>query len=58
MAFGERLGTTQIDEQRAHIEGLQRDLESVRGQCVVEESRLQGARVFFGHMGDVVGKAG
>ena len=26
---------------------LQKDLESVRGQCAVEESRLQGARVFF-----------
>ena len=34
----------QIDEQRAAIEGMQKDLESVRSQCVVEESRLQGAR--------------
>jgi hypothetical protein len=43
----------QIDEQRTAIEGLTKDLESVRGQCAVEESRLQGARVFFGHVGEV-----
>jgi len=43
----------QIDEQRAAIEALNKDLESVRGQCAVEESRLQGARVFFGHVGEV-----
>lgn len=43
----------QIDEQRAAIEGMQRDLESVRSQCAVEEGRLQGARVFFGHVGEV-----
>jgi len=43
----------QIDEQKAGIETLTKDLESVRGQCAVEESRLQGARVFFGHVGDV-----
>lgn len=43
----------QIDEHRGSIETLQKDLESVRGQCAVEESRLQGARMFFGHMGDV-----
>jgi hypothetical protein len=43
----------QMDEQRAGIEALTKDLESVRGQCAVEESRLQGARVFFGHVGDV-----
>jgi hypothetical protein len=42
----------QIDEQRAAIEALTRELESVRGQCAVEESRLQGARVFFGHLGE------
>ena len=47
----------QIDEQRAAIEGLQKDLESVRGQCAVEESRLQGARVFFGALGDVGSEA-
>jgi hypothetical protein len=43
----------QIDEQQAAIAALSKDLESVRGQCAVEESRLQGARVFFGHVGDV-----
>lgn len=40
----------QIEEQRAAIEAAKRDLESVRGQCAVEEARLQGARMFFGHM--------
>jgi hypothetical protein len=43
----------QIDEQRATIEAMQKDLESVRTQCAVEEARLQGARVFFGHVGEV-----
>jgi len=43
----------QIDEQRAAIEGMHKDLESVRSQCTVEEARLQGARVFFGHLGAV-----
>jgi len=40
----------QVDEHRASIEAMQRDLESVRGQCATEESRLQGARMFFGHV--------
>jgi hypothetical protein len=44
----------QIDEQRSAMEALTKELESVRGQCAVEESRLQGARVFFGHVGEVV----
>jgi hypothetical protein len=43
----------QIDDQRAAIDALTRDLEAVRGQCAVEESRLQGARVFFGYLGEV-----
>lgn len=43
----------QIDEQRAAIEATRREVESVRGQCAVEEARLQGARMFFGHMGSV-----
>ena len=42
----------QVDEHRASIEAMQRDLESVRGQCATEESRLQGARMFFGHVTD------
>jgi hypothetical protein len=41
-----------LDEQRASIEALQKDLESVRSQCAVEESRLQGARMFFGYVGE------
>lgn len=38
----------QIEEHRAAIEAARRDLESVRGQCAIEEARLQGARLFFG----------
>jgi hypothetical protein len=44
----------QIDEHRAAIEAVQKDLEAVRGQCAVEESRLQGARIFFGHLGEAL----
>jgi hypothetical protein len=40
----------QIEEQRAAMEAARRDLESVHGQCTVEEARLQGARLFFGAM--------
>jgi len=29
------------------------ELENVRHQCAVEEGRLQAARVFFGHLGNV-----
>jgi hypothetical protein len=43
----------QIDEHRAAIEGMKRDLESVRAKCATEEGRLQGARVFFGAVGEV-----
>ncbi len=43
----------QIDEQRSAVETLKRDLESVRSKCAAEEGRLQGARVFFGAVGDV-----
>jgi hypothetical protein len=38
----------QIEERRGAMQAGQGDLESVRGQCAVEEARLQGARVFFG----------
>jgi hypothetical protein len=48
----------QIDEQRAGIEALQKDLESVRSQCAVEEGRLQGARMFFGYVGEAVPPGG
>jgi hypothetical protein len=42
----------QIDDHRASMESLQHDLESVQSQCATEESRLQGARMFFGHVTD------
>jgi hypothetical protein len=42
----------QIDAERAAIQDLQKDLESVKSQCAIEESRLQGARMFFGHVAD------
>ena len=40
----------QIEEHRAAIEAAMREHESVKQQCVVEEARLQGARVFFGYV--------
>jgi DNA-binding transcriptional MerR regulator len=43
----------QIDEHRSAEEALKGDLESVRSKCAAEEGRLQGARVFFGAVGDV-----
>jgi hypothetical protein len=43
----------QIDEHRSAVEALKRDLEAVRSKCAAEEGRLQGARVFFGAVGDV-----
>jgi hypothetical protein len=46
----------QIDEHRRAMEALKRDLESLRSKCATEEGRLQGARAFFGAVGDV--KAG
>lgn len=48
----------QVDEQRAAIETMQRDLEAVRSQCAVEEARLQGARMFFGHVSETVAATG
>lgn len=38
----------QIEKHRQRMEGLMRELEGVRQACVVEEGRLQAARVFFG----------
>ena len=43
----------QIDEHRSALEALKRDLEAVRAKCAAEEGRLQGARVFFGAVGEV-----
>jgi len=40
----------QVDEHRAAMEALKRDLEGVKQQCTTEEARLQGARMFFGAM--------
>jgi hypothetical protein len=37
-----------IDQRKAKMEELSRELEGVRHSCLVEESRLQAARVFFG----------
>jgi hypothetical protein len=42
-----------IQQERTTMESLQKELESVMTQCAVEESRLQGARMFFGHVGEV-----
>jgi hypothetical protein len=43
----------QIDEHRSAVEALKRELEGIRSKCATEEGRLQGARVFFGAVGDV-----
>lgn len=43
----------QVDECRHAMEEVAGELESVRTQCAGEEGRLQGARVFFGHLGAV-----
>ena len=43
----------QIEEHRGAMENVHRELESVKGQCAVEEARLQGARTFFGVVGQV-----
>jgi hypothetical protein len=40
----------QIEQHRQRMEGLMRELEGVRQACVVEEGRLQAARVFFGNV--------
>jgi hypothetical protein len=40
--------TAAIEQRKATMEALTRELESVRHACLVEESRLQAARVFFG----------
>jgi hypothetical protein len=36
------------------MEQARRALEAVRKQCTTEETRLQEARVFFGHMAQEV----
>jgi hypothetical protein len=47
----------EVEEHRSAIESAHRDMEAVRGQCSVEEARLQGARTFFGHVGQVPPRA-
>jgi hypothetical protein len=37
-----------VEQHKARIQEHTRELESVRHACLVEESRLQAARVFFG----------
>jgi hypothetical protein len=43
----------EIEQCRSAMEQINADLENVRHQCAVEEGRLQAARVFFGHLGNV-----
>lgn len=38
----------EIEEHRQRMEALTRELDSIRQACLVEEARLQAARVFFG----------
>jgi hypothetical protein len=38
----------QIEQHRQQMQALTHELEGVRQACLVEESRLQAARVFFG----------
>jgi len=42
--------TRSIEQRKARMEELTGELEGVRRACLVEESRLQAARVFFGHV--------
>jgi hypothetical protein len=42
--------TAEIEAHRAKIQELTGELEGVRRACLVEESRLQAARVFFGNV--------
>ncbi len=43
----------EIEQCRSAMESINAELENVRHQCAVEEGRLQAARVFFGHLGNV-----
>lgn len=43
----------EIEQCRSAMEAINAELEGVRHQCAVEEGRLQAARVFFGHLGNV-----
>ena len=41
----------EIETAKRQMESINGELESVRAQCVTEETRLQGARIFFGQLG-------
>jgi prefoldin subunit 5 len=41
----------EIETAKREMESINGELESVRAQCVTEETRLQGARIFFGQLG-------
>lgn len=43
----------QVEECRRAMQAVNTELEAVRGQCANEEGRLQAARVFFGHLGEI-----
>jgi hypothetical protein len=43
--------TATIERHRARMQELSQELEGVRRACLVEESRLQAARVFFAQTG-------
>jgi hypothetical protein len=42
--------TSAIEQHRARMQQQSAELEAVRRACLVEESRLQAARVFFGNV--------
>lgn len=42
----------QIEARRQKVEQSTKELEGFRGACVIEEARLQAARVFFGHVAE------
>jgi hypothetical protein len=47
-----------IEEKRSRMQALSGDLEGVRHACLIEESRLQAAHVFFGQASGKVSSQG
>jgi hypothetical protein len=41
----------EVEQCKSAMQSVHGELESVRSQCVTEETRLQGARIFFGQLG-------
>lgn len=41
----------EVEKCKSDMQDVHGELEAVRAQCVTEESRLQGARIFFGQLG-------